>query len=941
MATIVQPYNPWREQLALTALGNVAGNIIGDIWKTHRQNEQNRKANAFRGQLQQDLQNAAQPDISLMPKEAPQGYNSNPWANAFHQNNSPLTAFDIGTSTVGKTPSIQDIVQGADSLAASKRFSMLSPELVQGVKNSMIQQAENQRLRDLQNNFADMFGNAKSPAEQMRALVLANLHGFGDKAIAPFGSFAAHMSPHKQAIETDTGNTKRIDAFDPLTGNITPGAAYNVTVSPNTAATVAGSQNVAKINAGSAENVARIHALGDEARAQATVHAQQLKIWQEQHKALSEEIANDTANLAGLNEQEAIAMQSIINQKKQRLAQLEQLMSGAYSGADGSQATQGQTGKQNIQGIAKSNYDDLITSASKTHGVDQDLIYAVMQIESGHKNGLTSNKGAQGLMQLMPDTAKRWGVTDPWNPEQNINGGVAYLKWLLDRYGGNEEKALQAYHCGEGRVAREGTKDKNNVPAVSVQYAKNVLAIANKRRAARQANSKNQNTAQPTTTQTQPQTTAQPTTQGQQNTTKSPVTAYVNEFDPYAYISTDDGNSYSKAEIERLAKSQGLTLDEWLKKNDVQPYPDWGLPTFMENTRKQTPRDPVAYMSDSYGNYFTLDEVQREAARKNISLDEYEKQLREQGFSKAGEEANNETTQAPLTALTEAQPVPPFPDSYSDKNRRNSPQNTAGNPHAGVSQGNFSNFFSVPWGSFDIHQPILGGQRQQPLPQQQPVSNDSRLSPLFSGKAINAASDFLKGLNLTSGDENAVIPSMHEKGFFQYTDNPIPNDPRYNPHVSFPQGLPAGNAYNPQPGEFPNNFSDKNRRNFIPDIPTGYYRGGVETRPWSFADWFNRYANNEISFRPPLSALSYAQNPSNKSLRYYSGNMAGGLLPENAYDREKIDGEYQFLDTQLTALNGGLPYWYGGPLSDDAYQLNFLLNSLGVTADKYPYIKRY
>ena len=144
MATIVQPYNPWKEQLALTALGNVAGNILSDLWQSHRQNEQNRKANAFRGQLQQNLQNNAQPDISLMPKEAPQGYNSNPWANAFHQNNSPLTAFDIGTSTVGKTPSIQDIVQGADSLAASKRFSMLSPELVQGVKNSMIQQAENQ-----------------------------------------------------------------------------------------------------------------------------------------------------------------------------------------------------------------------------------------------------------------------------------------------------------------------------------------------------------------------------------------------------------------------------------------------------------------------------------------------------------------------------------------------------------------------------------------------------------------------------------------------------------------------------------------------------------------------------------------------------------------------------------------------------------------------------
>ena len=517
MATIVQPYNPWKEQLALTALGNVAGNILNDLWQSHRQNEQNRKANAFRGQLQQNL--AQQGNISLTPQEAPQGYNSNPWANALHQSFTPLTAFDIGTAQ--RQPSIQDIVKGADSLAASKRFSMLSPELVQGVKNSMIQQAENQRLKDLQNNFADMFGNAKSPAERMNILVQSVLQGAAPyQALTAFSPFAAHMSPHRQAIETDTGNTKRIDAFDPLTGNITPGAAFKVGVSPNIA-----------INAGSAENVARINALGDEARAQATVQAQQLKIWQEQHKALSEEIANDRANLAGLNEQEAIAMQSIINQKEQRLAQLEMLMSGAYSRTGSSQPTQGDLGNlsywgETSNGMGKDihgksfDYSALINKYAERYGVDPDLAVAVMKWESGGNAGALSNKGAVGLFQLMPKTAQDLGV-NPHDVEDNIKGGIMYLRQMLDKYNGNLELALRAYNAGPGAT------DAGRYPAETQKYVPGVLGIYRKLRSNRpqkkqpkapqssQPQQQPQTQPQNTATQTQPQTTGQPTTQGQ------------------------------------------------------------------------------------------------------------------------------------------------------------------------------------------------------------------------------------------------------------------------------------------------------------------------------------------------------------------------------------------------------------------------------------------
>ena len=233
MATIVQPYNPWKEQLALTALGKVAGDIIGDIWKSHRQNEQNRKANAFRGQLQENL--AQQGNISLTPQEAPQGYNSNPWAYALHQNYSPLTQFDIGTAGVTpKAPTIQDIAQGADSLAATPRFSMLRPELVQGVKNSMMQQAENQRLRDLQDSYANMFGNAQDIEGMMNVMSRGAIHGVvPPQVLTAFSPWAKEVYSPYAFMESDLGQNKVISATNRHTGMSTPATILPVTVSPN------------------------------------------------------------------------------------------------------------------------------------------------------------------------------------------------------------------------------------------------------------------------------------------------------------------------------------------------------------------------------------------------------------------------------------------------------------------------------------------------------------------------------------------------------------------------------------------------------------------------------------------------------------------------------------------------------------------------------------
>src|SRR5207247_9123148 len=101
-------------------------------------------------------------------------------------------------------------------------------------------------------------------------------------------------------------------------------------------------------------------------------------------------------------------------------------------------------------------YDDLILEHAQLNGVRTDLVRAVMQVESGFNAGARSPKGAMGLMQLMPATAREYGVTNGFDPAQNIRAGVAYLRQLLDRYQNNEELALAAYNAGPGAVDKHG-----------------------------------------------------------------------------------------------------------------------------------------------------------------------------------------------------------------------------------------------------------------------------------------------------------------------------------------------------------------------------------------------------------------------------------------------------------------------------------------------------
>ncbi|HEV2349637.1 MAG TPA: lytic transglycosylase domain-containing protein [Terriglobia bacterium] len=119
---------------------------------------------------------------------------------------------------------------------------------------------------------------------------------------------------------------------------------------------------------------------------------------------------------------------------------------------------------------------NLVEKTADEHQVDPKLVHAIIQVESGYNPRAVSSKGAEGLMQLIPSTAERYGVQNTFNPRQNIEGGVSYLRYLLDLFKGNVPLTLAAYNAGENAVIKKG-----GIPpyAETVDYVQRVTDLYN------------------------------------------------------------------------------------------------------------------------------------------------------------------------------------------------------------------------------------------------------------------------------------------------------------------------------------------------------------------------------------------------------------------------------------------------------------------------------
>lgn len=126
-------------------------------------------------------------------------------------------------------------------------------------------------------------------------------------------------------------------------------------------------------------------------------------------------------------------------------------------------------------GLKETAYAQLIAAAAEAHGVDPILVQALIQVESNYKPRARSNKGAMGLMQLMPATAREYRVRNAYDPAANIAAGVQKLKSLLDKFSANTALALAAYNAGEGAVAKF-----NGIPPYreTQNYVRKILSMA-------------------------------------------------------------------------------------------------------------------------------------------------------------------------------------------------------------------------------------------------------------------------------------------------------------------------------------------------------------------------------------------------------------------------------------------------------------------------------
>ena len=167
------------------------------------------------------------------------------------------------------------------------------------------------------------------------------------------------------------------------------------------------------------------------------------------------------------NESEKVSLEGIFNTYNNSILNAGNISNKNYVAADVSNLT------------VDERIENAVELYSNQHGVDSNLVKAIIKVESNFDPNVVSSAGAKGLMQLMPENCKALGVEDPFNIEQNIEGGVKHIKEYIDRYDGDIEMALMAYNGGPTRMMNRGVTSIDDIykmPKETQNYVPKVMS---------------------------------------------------------------------------------------------------------------------------------------------------------------------------------------------------------------------------------------------------------------------------------------------------------------------------------------------------------------------------------------------------------------------------------------------------------------------------------
>ena len=513
MATILTqaPVNPWAVMGA-----NLVGNLLGDMLQRSREAEKNRKMNALFNEALNSVNAPQAQNFTAQSQVMPEGYDTDPWAAAMHKSYTPMTQYNIGTADINplaqaaqqaNTPNVQDMRNAIMQNLGSKRFSMLDPALVEQYMTPYYQGMEQQRNEAMKRDYADKLMNAKDGADRRNIAwsgaaesvlpwdvvnAANNEYRYDNLSEADKANYAFREREFDTQTDLTRERMNRDDAryysnqdymrdkdaqeqnrwerefaarrADTRYEREHPGYSSVFTGDDGGQWLVDRNGNTKRLNTGESSSGGQLteieqNRIQNKQSRMSELEKQKYELLKEKASIVKTNLTGDSSNTEFLDNRIAEIDDEIgtirdeinsIYQSKIKTSDVNPLPENKTSNI---------SYKKNPN-MSKWKYGDFVDKAASKYDVDPALIQAIIRQESAENTNAKSPKGAMGLMQLMPETAKELGVTDAFDPEQNVNGGTKYLSKLLKKYNGDIEKALWGYNAGPGNVANGRKPDE-------------------------------------------------------------------------------------------------------------------------------------------------------------------------------------------------------------------------------------------------------------------------------------------------------------------------------------------------------------------------------------------------------------------------------------------------------------------------------------------------